>query len=219
MRSVLHGCSKDAARGRHRSPEHANFVRAPRLPGTGTSGRRHSGRSRPIPSPASGLTQLYQELRGELLRFLVARTGNPAEAEDLLQELWLRINDAAPGPIANGRAYLYRAAQNLILDRLREARRREARDKDWSDTQAETVPGDRVDPQPQALDALIGREDVEVLRAAIAQLPEGAGRAFRLHKLEGLPHAEVAARLGISRSGVEKHIAVAMAHLRRRLEN
>jgi len=165
------------------------------------------------------LTQLYQELRGELLRFLIARTGNPAEAEDLLQELWLRVRDAAPGPVANGRAYLYRAAQNLVLDRLREARRREARDRDWSDIQAETVPGDRVDPQPQALDTLIAREDVEALRAAIAHLPEGAGRAFRLHKLEGLPHAEVAARLGISRSGVEKHIAVAMAHLRRTLDN
>lgn len=149
----------------------------------------------------------------------MARTGNPAEAEDLLQELWLRIRDATPGPVANGRAYLYRAAQNLVLDRLREARRREARDKDWSDTQAETVVGDRVDPGPPALESLIAREEVAALRAAIAQLPEGAGRAFRLHKLEGLPHAEVAARLGISRSGVEKHIAVAMAHLRRALGN
>ncbi|OSZ63656.1 RNA polymerase subunit sigma-70 [Sphingomonas sp. IBVSS2] len=170
-------------------------------------------------SPASGLTQLYQELRGELLRFLVARTGNPVEAEDLLQELWLRTREAPPGPIANGRAYLYRAAQNLVLDRIREARRREARDKDWSDSQAETIAGDRVDPQPRALDAMIAREDNAALHAAIERLPEGAGRAFRLHKLEGLPHAEVAARLGISRSGVEKHIAVAMAHLRRALEN
>jgi RNA polymerase sigma factor (sigma-70 family) len=154
-----------------------------------------------------------------LLRFLVARTGNPAEAEDLLQELWLRVRDAAPGPVANGRAYLYRAAQNLVLERLRGARRREARDKDWSDTQADMVAGDRVDPQPQALDRLIAREDLDALRAAIAQLPEGAGRAFRLHKLEGLPHSDVAAHLGISRSGVEKHIAVAMAHLRRTLGN
>ncbi len=154
-----------------------------------------------------------------MLRFLVARTGNPAEAEDLLQELWLRVRDAAPGPVSNGRAYLYRAAQNLVLERLRGARRREARDKDWSDAQADTVAGDRVDPQPQALDRLIARENLDALRAAIAQLPEGAGRAFRLHKLEGLPHSDVAARLGISRSGVEKHIAVAMAHLRRTLGN
>lgn len=188
-----------------------------RAPGHGADGALR--RSRAISTPASGLAQLYQELRGELLRFLVARSGNPAEAEDLLQELWLRVRDAAPGPVANGRAYLYRAAQNLVLERLRGARRRETRDKDWSDAQAETVPGDRVDPQPQALDRLIARQDIDALRAAIAQLPEGAGRAFRLHKLEGLPHSEVAARLGISRSGVEKHIAVAMAHLRRTLGN
>ncbi|MDF2386658.1 RNA polymerase sigma factor [Nostoc ellipsosporum NOK] len=191
----------------------------PACPAGGHRAKPAIGRSRPIHSPASGLTQLYQELRGELLRFLVARTGNPVEAEDLLQELWLRTREAPPGPIANGRAYLYRAAQNLVLDRIREARRREARDKDWSDSQAETIAGDRVDPQPRALDAMIAREDNAALHAAIERLPEGAGRAFRLHKLEGLPHAEVAARLGISRSGVEKHIAVAMAHLRRALEN
>lgn len=167
----------------------------------------------------SGLAQLYEDLRGELLRFLVARTGSASEAEDLVQELWLRVREAAPGPVANGRAYLYRAAQNLVLDRVREARRRDARDHDWSEAQASAVPGDRIDPSPPVIDALIGEENVAQLRAAIAKLPEGAGRAFRLHKLEGLSHAETAARLGISRSGVEKHIAVAMAHLRRALEN
>ena len=189
------------------------------MPDTWTWGRRRHQRSRPISTPSSGLTQIYEERRDELRRFLVAQTGNPVEAEDLLQELWLRIRDMNPGPVANGRAYLYRAANNLVLEKIRRTRRREVRDQDWSDAQAETVPGDRVDPQPQALDALIAREDLETLRAAIAQLPEGAGRVFRLHKLEGVPHAEIASRLGISRSGVEKHIAVAMAHLRRALDN
>lgn len=178
------------------------------------------GRSPPIQyASPSGLIQLYEELRVELLRFLVARTGNPAEAEDLLQELWLRVQSAAPGPIANGRAYLYRAAQNLVLDRRREARRRETRDRDWSDSHSIEVPGDRVDPAPQALDTLIAEQELDVLRAAIDALPEGAGRVFRMHKLEGIPHAEVATRLGISRSGVEKHIATALAHLRRAMGN
>jgi RNA polymerase sigma-70 factor (ECF subfamily) len=61
------------------------------------------------------------------------------------------------------------------------------------------------------------REIVARIASAIAALPEGAAQAFRLHKIDGLSHAEVAARLGISRSGVEKHIAVAMKHLRRLL--
>ena len=60
-------------------------------------------------------------------------------------------------------------------------------------------------------------EEQRQLETAIAELPEGARRAFCLHKIDGLSHAEVAARLGISRSGVEKHIAVAMKNLRRLL--
>lgn len=167
---------------------------------------------------AGGLAALYLAYRSELLRFLVARTGSAAEAEDVLQEVWLRISAQRIGPVSHGRAYLYRVAQNLVLDRVRETRRRGARERDWSDIALDQ----RSDaPEPivagRADDALIQREDAGRLATAIAALPPGAGRAFRLHKIEGLSHAETAAQLGISRKGVEKHMAVAMAHLRRAL--
>lgn len=168
--------------------------------------------------PVSGLSHLVGELRPELLRFLTARLGDASEAEDLLQELWIRTRDGAGGPVANGRAYLYRAAQNLVLDRVRERRRRTARDSEWTQTQSAPISGpEPADPRANAEAALLEREEASALATAIAALPEAAGRAFRMHKLEGLPHAEVAHRLGISRSGVEKHMAVAMAHLRRAL--
>ena len=81
---------------------------------------------------ASGLTALIGRHRAELLRFLIARTGDRDEAEDLLQELWLRVRGSDPGPVANGRAYLFRVANNLVLDRVRERNRRVARDaRDW----------------------------------------------------------------------------------------
>ena len=63
------------------------------------------------------------------------------------------------------------------------------------------------------------RERSAKLVAAIAALPPAAGRAFRLHKLDGLSHADVARELGISRSGVEKHMATAIAFLRRALRD
>ena len=173
----------------------------------------------PISTPASGLIQLFQELRGELQRFLAARTGDRSEAEDLIQELWLKLQNSDPGPIANGRAYLYRTAQNLVLDRVRERRRRERRDSDWAAMQRIEVAGEAADPRPDAVAQLIEQQETDALVAAIAALPEGAGRAFRMHKIDGLSHGEVASRLGISRSGVEKHIAVAMAHLRRALRD
>ncbi len=165
----------------------------------------------------TGLNEIFAETRGELLRFLTARTGNAGDAEDLVQDVWLRIQAADTGPVANGRAYLYRVAQNLVLDRVRERRRREQRDHDWAGSHNTLLAGDATDHRPDPVAQIIEREDAAALAAAIAALPEGAGRAFRLHKLDGLSHADVAAQLGISRSGVEKHIAVAMAHLRRAL--
>ena len=121
----------------------------------------------PISTSPSGLTQLFGELRGELLRFLAARTGDRSEAEDLVQELWLRVSTVDPGPIANGRAYLYRVAQNLVLDRVRERRRRERRDGEWADSQTIKVAGEAADARPSAADAIIEREDSAALPAAI----------------------------------------------------
>lgn len=155
-----------------------------------------------------------------MLRFLVARTGDRAEAEDVLQELWIRVRSVDAGPLGNGRAYLYRAAQNLVLDGARARQRRTQREADWVASGLD-APGaaEPADPRPDAEAEMLAREDAAALASAIAALPEGAGRAFRLHKIEGLSHGEVAARLGISRSGVEKHMAVAMAHLRRALQD
>jgi RNA polymerase sigma factor (sigma-70 family) len=167
----------------------------------------------------AGLVLLYTQHRAQLMRFLCARTGDAAEAEDIVQELWLRLRNQRVGPIANGRAYLFQMANNLALDRVRERQRRARRDRLWTETvQLEAAAqGEVAAPGPQPAEELIDQEELQQLAAAVAALPEGARRAFWLHKIEGWSHAEVAARLGISRSGVEKHIALAMRHLRRTL--
>ncbi|MGE5721815.1 MAG: RNA polymerase sigma factor [Sphingomonadales bacterium] len=166
-----------------------------------------------------GLAALYLAHHRELLRFLTARTGDPHEAEDVMQELWLKVTAGQHGPVANGRAYLYRMAQNLVLDRVRERGRRVRRESAWHGVafETDTSGADAADRRSDIEDQLVEREEVARLASAIAALPEGARRAFRLHKIDGLSHGEVAAQLGISKSGVEKHIALAMKHLRRML--
>ena len=165
-----------------------------------------------------GLTTLLEEHRSAILRFLFARTGNAHDADDVIQELWLRVSSATPGPIANGRAYLFRMAQNLVLDRVREAKRRDVRERDWADVALDQrADGPEPSSSNQADDELVRSEDAARLARAIDGLPPGAGRAFRLHKIDGLSHAQTAAQLGISRKGVEKHMATAMTHLRRAL--
>ncbi|GLV28382.1 DNA-directed RNA polymerase sigma-70 factor [Sphingobium sp. TomTYG75] len=162
---------------------------------------------------------LYGLYRAELRRLLQARVGDPAEAEDLLQELWLRARQRPAGPVGNGRAYLFRMAQNLVVDRLRERQRRMARERRWSDQETDFTPAgiEPTDRRETPEDQIIAREEVAALASAIANLPDGARRAFELHKIKGLSHAEVADRLGISKSGVEKHMAIAMKYLRRAL--
>lgn len=166
--------------------------------------------------PPSGLAALLEQHRRELARFLAARCGDSHQAEDLMQELWIKLAAATPGPIANGRAYLFRMANNLMLDKLRARRRAMARDHGWLREAAgdDLAPDVRPDPAPSAVDAIIADQERTVLHRAIADLPPGAARALRLHRFEGLGQGDVAREMGISRSGVEKHLATAMRHLR-----
>ena len=167
----------------------------------------------------AGLAALVSAHRSDLRAFLSARCGDPAEAEDLLQELWLKVADLPSGPIANGRAYLFRVANNLVLDRVRARHRAMRRDRSWLDDAASGATGieDRPDPAPRADEMLMREEEAAVVRQAIAGLPPGARRALELHRLQGHGQAEVAQIMGISRSGVEKSLATAMRHLRQAL--
>ncbi|MDF0544891.1 RNA polymerase sigma factor [Sphingobium sp. H39-3-25] len=171
------------------------------------------------PEECQGLEALFHAYRPELLRFVVAQTGNRAEAQDILQEMWVRLRKPAGGPVANPRPYLYRMAKNLVVDRLRENHRRMRRDRGWSDHQDDHLQpgGEPADRTGNAEHQLLEREELALLASALTTIPQGARRALELHKLDGLSQAEVAERLGISISGVEKHIAVAMKYLRRAL--
>ncbi|MCJ2186875.1 RNA polymerase sigma factor [Novosphingobium beihaiensis] len=174
---------------------------------------------------ANGLAGLLDMHRADLLRFLTARCGSPDEAEDIVQEMWIKVSGQAGGPItngpiANGRAYLFRMANNLVLDRARGRRRSMQRERNWLEAEGGGVahmPEDRTDPGEPA-DEIISREqEAQVLRDAIAALPEGAQRALRLYRFEEMGQKEIAEVMGISRSGVEKHLALAMKRLREAL--
>ena len=161
--------------------------------------------------------------RPQLVRFFAGRTGSLTEAEDVVQEIWLHIgrstDDPVAGPIANPLAYLHRIGLNIVLDRVRANSRRIRRDAGYVDATISVAGFEAIDDAPSAFDAVAGRERIAQLATAPAGPPEGAMRVFRRHKVDGLSHAEVAAEFGISRSAVEKHIAVALRHLRKALHD
>ncbi len=171
------------------------------------------------PDLSGGLAGLFAEHRDSLLRFLTARTGDAEKAQDLLQDMWIKTQTSRPGPVANGRAYLYRMAANLVLDDLRARNRAMRRERAWigMDVADSALPEDRPDPAPLVDEEIAMQQEAAILERAIEALPEGARRALRLHRFEGMSHSQVAQTMGISRSGVEKHLSLAFRHLRNAL--
>jgi RNA polymerase sigma-70 factor (ECF subfamily) len=176
------------------------------------------------PSPTAdeaardALVDLYFAKRPNLVRFFAAKTGSHAAAEDLAQELYLKLSTRPGEPhVENPTALLYRIATNLVLDRTRGERRSAKRDSAWREATTFSVGGEDLAREPLPEDAVASRERLRHLFEAAAELPPQMGRAFRLHKLQGLSHAETAQQMGLSRKAVEKHVSAALRALTRKL--
>lgn len=166
----------------------------------------------------AALLILYAEKRANLVRFFAARLGSRAEAEDLVQDLYLRLTAMdATAPVDNPSALLHRIGSNLMLDRLRSQKRAGVRDSDWREINTTILAGHEVADDPSADEVVAARQRLKALVEAVDDLPEKTRHAFQLHKLDGLSHAETARRMGISVSTVEKHISAALKTLTRRL--
>ena len=77
--------------------------------------------------------------------------------------------------------------------------------------------GSAASLEPPADQAMIARERLDLILAAIEGLPAPVREAFRLHKLEGLSHAETAEAMGVSRSSVEKYIMTSLRRIAQRV--
>lgn len=165
-------------------------------------------------SSDQALTEIYDQNRSRLKRFLAARLGDEDEAEDAVQEVFLKLHQAQPNqPIENPAAYLFRIAANTSIDFLRRRQSARIRDSQWADLQASRAAGEPISPHPSPERVAESRARLERLVAALEDLSPKVRRVFILHKFEGLSHAEVAAELGISKSTVEKHMIAALKSL------
>lgn len=162
----------------------------------------------------SALLAAYMERRADLVRFFTLRLKSPAAAEDLVQDIYLRLGTVDPAAdVHNAAGYLYRLGSNLLLDRLRGERRSAAREHEWRETHHTIVGAEEVSEAPRADDAVAARQRLAAVVAVVQEMPETTQKVFRLHKFEGMSHAEVAQAMGISRSAVEKHVMAVLKRL------
>ena len=152
---------------------------------------------------------LYRQHSGRLFSLAVRMLGNPADAEDLLQEIFLSAHrklESFRGESALG-TWLYRLAMNQILDHVRSRAARTGQLTDGLDdaTLLADASGHRL------ADRAITRIDLE---RALAELPEGCRAAFLLHDVEGLEHREVSEVLGIAEGTSKSQVHKARLRLR-----
>ena len=147
----------------------------------------------------------------ELVCFLNAKLGNRQVAEDVVHDAYLRVLErSSDTPIEQPRAFLYRTALNLVIDDHRRNALRQVESLDVLDNEERYFT-----PSPHG--TLDHGQRLEMLQRALAELPAACRDSFLLRKLEGLSHLEIAERLGVSRSVVEKNIVNAMKHCRVRI--
>ena len=170
-------------------------------------------------TPAADKSALIEALslkfRAPLQRYFQKRIGRRAEIDDLVQEVFLRL--AAGGNIEavdRPEAYLFKTAANVLNDRWR---RSTARASEAHEPYDDALHGNaRETPGPER--ALLGMQAVEQLIEALYELPERTRVVWALYHLEDLTHAEIARRLKVTISAIEKHIGRVNAHLLKRLD-
>ncbi len=167
-----------------------------------------------LESSTAAVSQLFREHNRVLVGYLTVRLRSEHEAKEVAQEAYVRLlqlqKPATPSLL---RAYLFKTATNLAIDRLRHRsvrHRAEEHAELFADPAATRSELD--DPAKQ----LLVRERADQLLGYLQELPIKCQHVFNLHRLEGVPQREVARRLDFSERMVRRYVTYAMVycHLR-----
>lgn len=166
-----------------------------------------------MPTHRDRIARLYRQHCAELVRFLSRRLACRDQAADLVHELFARLlaRESSVAGIRHDRGFLFGSARFLAAEARRSPRWRE------SGAGIEAPDEEPGAPDPETL--LAHREQATRLLHAISRLPPRCREAFILHRFDGLSYPEVAERLGISASAVEKHMMHALDICRAALDD
>lgn len=167
----------------------------------------------PHPVPADG-TAIIATLRPALVAYFQRRCGNPAEAEDLAQDVIVRaLSHAEWTSVEEARGYIFRIALNRWRDRGRR-KVTHGTEIEWDD---DATPGFLEEISPERV--LDSQEQLYRITTALEELEPRTRDVFVLCRLEQMKQKEIGELLGISVSAVEKHLVKALAHVARRMDN
>jgi RNA polymerase sigma-70 factor (ECF subfamily) len=156
--------------------------------------------------------RLFRDHNESLIRFLTLRLHSRQEAREVAQEAYVRLLQLENTDVASFvRAYLFRIAGNLAIDRLR----RRATESRFRETEPLPNLFDRP-PDPETL--AVERERVQQIRGYLDELPDAVRDSFLMFRVEDMDQGSIARRLGVTDRMVRNHITRALLYCRLRLD-
>ncbi|WP_075186619.1 RNA polymerase sigma factor [Teredinibacter haidensis] len=148
---------------------------------------------------------LFTELRTSLVRFASKYFKRTEDAEDIVQEAFLKVMEAdKKTDISSPKSYLYRTTKNLALNEISKKANK------LTDTVGDYLPESISIVGPSLEDELESKKKLEFFCQALDHLPEKCRTAFVLRRVYGYPHKRIAEEMGISTRTVEIHITRAI---------
>ena len=164
------------------------------------------------PSTPDGVVTDSAHHYARLMRFVRARVRLGLEADDVVQDAYLRLSLSADRVIIRDTSgFLHKAARSVVYDRERARKVRQRVEAD--DESVKLLPC----LSPSVEREIIARQQLAIVGKALAELSAKQRAAVVMHRFDRISHSEIAERLNISISMVEKHIRRALAHCRARL--
>jgi RNA polymerase sigma factor (sigma-70 family) len=162
-------------------------------------------------SHSQRISRLFSEHNDSLIQFLATRLRSVQEAKEVAQEAYVRLLSLEDsGAVSFLRAFLFKTAANLAVDRIRSRnRQRQALDAGLCDESREAPTPDREAASAQ---------EMEIVRHLVAELPPKCRRAFLLHRVHGAEFSEIAEEMGLSERMVRHYVLRAVLYCRAGLD-
>ena len=160
---------------------------------------------------AQRISRLFSEHNDALIQFLATRLRSVQEAKEVAQEAYVRLLSLEDsGAVSFLRAFLFKTAANLAVDRIRGRNRQQhAVDAGLCDDSREVPTPDRE---------VASAQEVEIVRRLVSELPPKCRHAFLLHRVHGAEFSEIAQEMGLSERMVRHYVLRAVLHCRAGLD-
>lgn len=175
---------------------------------------KNVGEAPVIDSLNTAISEVYREHHKSLLAFLNFKLRSATEANDVAQEAYARVlRHGLPADIKCARAYVFKTANNLAINRLVERQRK--REHLIVDPEELDLPSGHPTPEEEVQ----CDEKMQAIVSAVEELPRKCRKAFILYKFEFLEYKEVADRMNLTESMIRKYVLRGIRHCRCRLED